>query len=202
MSEHYYSSKPKVESKEQRVKITLRDLVMQFDTDSGVFSKGQIDFGSQLLIETIELHEGTKKVVDVGCGYGPIGITLAKSNPGIHCTMVDVNERALALAQRNASLNGVQNITILQSDLLSNLEEHNYDVIISNPPIRAGKKVVHELFEQSYHHLGVGGALWIVIQKKQGLESAVKKLESLFSEVEEITKSKGYRIVRAIKNQP
>lgn len=198
MSEHYYSSKPLVESQEQRIEVELRKLNMKFDTDRGVFSKSQIDFGSQLLIEAIDLA-GKQKLIDVGCGYGPIGITLARAEPGLQCTLLDVNQRALALAERNATLNGVQNIRIIESDLLGAINEVDYDVIVSNPPIRAGKKVVHELFEQSHHHLHKDGELWIVIQKKQGLDSAVKKLETLFDTVEEVTKKKGYRIIRAIK---
>jgi 16S rRNA (guanine1207-N2)-methyltransferase len=198
MSEHYYTSSPQVESREERIEITLRGIKLTFYTDRGVFSKEKVDFGSELLINVLEAKEDAK-ILDVGCGYGPIGLSLAKESSKRIVTMVDVNQRALSLADKNAELNGIQNVNIQQSDLIANVEDRDFDLIISNPPIRAGKEVVHTLFEQSYDHLKPEGELWIVIQKKQGSPSAIKKLESLFEIVDEVTKKKGYRIIRAKK---
>jgi 16S rRNA (guanine1207-N2)-methyltransferase len=198
MSEHYYTSSPQVKSREERIEITLRGMKLTFYTDRGVFSKEKVDFGSELLIDVIEANEDAK-ILDVGCGYGPIGLSLAKESSKRSITMVDVNQRALTLAGKNAKVNGIENISIQESDLLVNVEDRDFDLIISNPPIRAGKDVVHTLFEQSYDHLKPEGELWIVIQKKQGSPSAIKKLESLFEIVEEVTKKKGYRIIRAKK---
>jgi 16S rRNA (guanine1207-N2)-methyltransferase len=200
MSDHYYSQSPKVESNEHKIRVTLRSKEMNFYTDSGVFSKNSIDFGSQLLIETIIVPEEAC-VLDVGCGYGPIGLTLAKESEHHQVTLVDVNQRALSLAQKNAKINQIENITIMESDLLEAVRDQLFDIIVSNPPIRAGKQVVHSLFEQSYQSLRDQGELWIVIQKKQGLESAIKKLETLFEKVDEVTKKKGYRIIRAKKDR-
>jgi 16S rRNA (guanine1207-N2)-methyltransferase len=113
--------------------------------------------------------------------------------------MIDINSRAVELARENAGNNGVKNITVKESDVLSAVQGQKFDVILTNPPIRAGKAVVHQIFEQAYEHLNEGGALWIVIQKKQGAPSAVAKLEGLFPVVEEVTKDKGYRIIKAQK---
>jgi 16S rRNA (guanine1207-N2)-methyltransferase len=198
MSEHYYTNKPQVESKEERMEVTLRDNRLLLCSDRGVFSKGGIDFGSQLLIESIEVGDSAK-ILDVGCGYGPIGLALAKESEGRQITMVDINERALSLTVKNAQINNINNVHIIESDLLSAIKDYDYDYILSNPPIRAGKQVVHRLLEESYHHLKAEGELWIVIQKKQGSPSAYKKLEDLFKKVTEVTKKKGYRIFRAIK---
>ncbi|MNZ43171.1 Ribosomal RNA small subunit methyltransferase C [compost metagenome] len=139
------------------------------------------------------------KVLDVGCGYGPIGLAAAKLAKQGHVTMVDVNARAVELARENASANGIRNVAILESNLYEAVKETDFDVVLTNPPIRAGKEIVHAIFEGAYERLTIGGSLWIVIQKKQGAPSAKQKLESLFAEVEEVTKDKGYRIYKAVK---
>jgi 16S rRNA (guanine1207-N2)-methyltransferase len=113
--------------------------------------------------------------------------------------MVDVNERAVLLAAENAKLNALTNVTVLQSDLFGAVLGQTFDTIITNPPIRAGKTVVHRIFEEGAHLLEPGGAMWVVIQKKQGAPSAELKLESIFGNVEEVTKDKGYRVFRAVK---
>lgn len=198
MSDHYYSKNPQAASQEMMLQLELRGQSLRFYTDRGVFSKSGIDFGSQLLVESVELAPNTR-ILDVGCGYGPIGLTLAKEEPSCHVTLVDVNNRALQLCQKNADLNQVSNVRILESNLLESLAGESFDLILSNPPIRAGKHVVHGLFEQSIQALNPGGELWIVIQKKQGSPSAFSKLEELYEKVEEVTKKKGYRIFRAKK---
>jgi 16S rRNA (guanine1207-N2)-methyltransferase len=142
------------------------------------------------------------RILDVGCGYGPIGLTAARLAPRGHVTMVDVNERAVELARANAETNGVRNVSFAVSDLFEALDGRSFDVILTNPPIRAGKAVVHRIFEEARAHLNPGGSLWIVIQKKQGAPSAKAKLEELYGTeaVEEIGKDKGYRILVATKS--
>lgn len=198
MSNHYYSEKPQVASSKQQHEWTLRDFKLKFSTDAGVFSKSGIDFGSQVLINAMEFAKDAT-VLDVGCGYGPIGITAAKLAPSGHVTMIDINERAVELSKQNAKMNDVSNVTIIQSDLYEKVKQQTFDCILSNPPIRAGKAVVHAVFEQGYQLLNSGGSMWIVIQKKQGAPSAKEKLEQLFARVEEVTKDKGYRIFKATK---
>ncbi|MBM7663372.1 16S rRNA (guanine1207-N2)-methyltransferase [Bacillus mesophilus] len=197
MSEHYYSRNPSVESNQQNFNYTLRGHSLRFTTDQGVFSKGDIDFGSRLLIDSIHLADVEGRILDVGCGYGPIGLTMAKEYPDRIVDMVDVNERALSLAEKNAQSNDITNVEIYYSNALQNVEQSSYAMIITNPPIRAGKKVVHEIFEEGFSRLVKGGELWIVIQKKQGAPSAIEKLKTLTEDVEIVMKSKGYFIIKA-----
>lgn len=198
MSNHYYSKTPGVEHNRQTHSCTLRGYSMTFVTDAGVFSKSGVDYGSRVLIEALEL-DPKDRVLDVGCGYGPIGLTAAKLASSGHVTMVDINERAVELAKENAKVNKVANVTVIQSDLYEAVKQIRFNVILTNPPIRAGKAVVHQIFEQGYERLEDGGSMWVVIQKKQGAPSAMEKLDALFGNVEEVTKDKGYRIFRAQK---
>lgn len=198
MSQHYYSQQPEVGHDRRTIDTVLRGKNFRFTSDAGVFSKGDIDYGSRVLIEAMVIPDGST-VLDVGCGYGPIGMSAAYLAPKGHVTMVDINSRAVELARENAQHNGIRNVTVMESDVLGALNEEKFDVILTNPPIRAGKAIVHQIFEEAYDHLKVGGFLWIVIQKKQGAPSAVAKLENLFSVVEEVGKDRGYRIIKAQK---
>lgn len=198
MGDHYYSNQPGAAHDRRVLEATLRGKVFRFTSDAGVFSKTGIDYGSRVLIEAIDIAENAH-VLDVGCGYGPMGLSAAYLATKGHVTMVDVNERAVQLAKENAKLNGITNVTILESDLFSAVKGKMFDVILTNPPIRAGKSTVHTIFEEAFEHLNTNGTLWIVIQKKQGAPSAKAKLEELFDTVEEVTKDKGYRIFKATK---
>lgn len=198
LSNHYYSKQPEVASSKQQHEWGLRGFKLKLTTDAGVFSKTGVDYGSQVLINAMDFAPNAS-VLDVGCGYGPIGITAAKLAPEGHVTMIDINERAVELSKANAKRNGVDNVTVLQSDLYEAVQHMRFDCIISNPPIRAGKSTVHRIFEEGHALLNAGGSMWIVIQKKQGAPSAKAKLEELFDRVEEVTKDKGYRIFKAVK---
>jgi 16S rRNA (guanine1207-N2)-methyltransferase len=195
VSDHYYSNKPTTKHQLRQIRSHLRGFDLRFWTDAGVFSKGQIDFGSELLIETMDMPSDAK-VLDVGCGYGPIGITASRLAPNGFVTMVDVNERAVELAQRNIQENGVTNAEALVSDRFAQLSGRKFDCILTNPPIRAGKAVVYAIFEEAAAHLTERGELWVVIQKKQGAPSAKKRLEELFERVEDVARDAGYRIFR------
>lgn len=199
MPDHYYSSKPVTAHDRKTWEASLRGKMYKFVSDAGVFSKQGIDFGSRVLIEAMEIPEEAS-VLDVGCGYGPMGLAAAGLAAQGKVTLIDVNERAVELAKENASNNGIKNVTVIQSDLYEKLGDQKFDVILTNPPIRAGKQTVHAIFEGAAERLKSGGSLWVVIQKKQGAPSAKEKLESLFGEVEEVTKEKGYRIFKATKN--
>lgn len=199
MSEHYYSNKPQTESKPRQWKFTLLGHVFTFETDAGVFSKSEVDFGSRVLIEAFEMPVVAGDVLDVGCGYGPIGLSIARSHPERTIQMMDINTRALALATKNAQMNGVQNVHVLESDGLASIGDVKAAAILTNPPIRAGKDTIFRFYEQSYEKLVDQGELWVVIQKKQGAPSTVKHLEEMFSEVDIVEKKKGYWVIRAIK---
>jgi 16S rRNA (guanine1207-N2)-methyltransferase len=198
MSEHYYTEKPKTASDRKSLTAELRGFKLQLTSDTGVFSRDGVDFGSRVLIERMEIPNNAS-VLDLGCGYGPIGLTAARLAPRGHVVMVDINERAVTLARENAERNGIVNISAMQSDIYAAVEGRRFDVILSNPPIRAGKLVVHRILTEAKDHLNPGGSLWIVIQNKQGAPSAKAKLQEVFGEdaVEEIGKDKGYRVYRA-----
>ncbi|MDQ0856754.1 class I SAM-dependent methyltransferase [Bacillus sp. V2I10] len=201
MTNHYYSQQPEAESNRKSWTFTLRGNSFHFQSDRGVFSKNEVDFGSRLLIETFTIPDQKGDLLDVGCGYGPIGISLAKEFKDLTVDMIDVNERAVELAKVNAEANGVKNVRIIASNLFENVDpSKKYAAVLTNPPIRAGKKVVHEIFEKSFESLLPGGELWVVIQKKQGAPSAIAKLDEMFKEVVTVKKDKGYFIIRAEKD--
>ncbi|MYL72911.1 methyltransferase [Halobacillus litoralis] len=199
MSEHYYSKKTTTSSEETTWNFELLGHVFTFTTDNAVFSKKEVDFGSRFLIDTFQEPGVQGDILDLGCGYGPIGLSLAKAHEDRHVFMVDVNERALGLAEKNAADNEVVNITIQESDRLQGIVDQKFAAILTNPPIRAGKQVVHTMFEEAKEALLDEGELWVVIQKKQGAPSAKQKLEDLFGNAEVVDKHKGYYILRAKK---
>ena len=191
----YYAENPDAAHDIHELRVELLGEKMTFLSDAGVFSKKMVDFGSQLLLKCLEVNQG-ETVLDVGCGYGPLGLSLAKAY-GVQATMVDINNRALDLARQNAERNKVA-ATIFQSNIYEQVEGY-FDHVISNPPIRAGKQVVHEIIEKSKDFLGIGGDLTIVIQKKQGAPSAKSKMEDVFGNCEVVKKDKGYYILRSVK---
>lgn len=198
--DHYYSSKPSSESKREIIEAEIAGRKFSFITDAGVFSKNRVDVGSEVLMTTASktsFPEGD--LLDMGCGYGPVGLYLAAAFPTRQIEMVDMNERALDLAKDNAKLNEIENVRIYQSNLFEHVENHQFAGIVSNPPIRSGKKVVHQILEEAYDHLLPGGLLQIVIQKKQGAPSARKKMEEVFGNVDRVALDKGYWILESKK---
>lgn len=199
MAEHYFSKNPDSKSTPKQWSFTLRGHNLNLSTDQGVFSKNEVDFGSRTLIDCFEEPNIEGEFLDLGCGYGPIGISLAMDFPERHIVMVDVNERAAELSKINARENNVENVEIMQSDRFMALEGRSFASILTNPPIRAGKKIVHAMLEESYQNLLPSGELWVVMQKKQGAPSAQKVLEELFGHVEVVKRNKGYYILKAKK---
>ena len=195
MAKMYFAENPDAEHDIHKLKAQLLGQNVTFLTDAGVSSKKMIDYGSQALLKCLDFHK-QESVLDVGCGYGTLGLTLVKAKE-VEATLVDINQRALDLARRNAERNQVL-ATIFQSNLYQNVEGR-FHHIISNPPIRAGKQVVHEVITGSYTHLLDGGDLTIVIQKKQGAPSAKAKMEEVFGNCEILKKDKGYYILRSRK---
>lgn len=194
---HYFINDPSVKDEYKQFNIELNKQSFTFQTNSGVFSKNGLDFGTKLLLEAIEVKDEYTKILDMGCGYGPIGIFIAKENPKVKMVMADINQRALAQAKVNLKLNQVE-AEIVESNLFSNISE-NFDMIITNPPIRTGKQNVFKLYEDAYENLNTNGQLWIVIQKKQGAPSTIEKMKELFGNCEIVTKKKGYYILSSTK---
>ncbi len=166
----------------------------KFLTDNGVFSKDGLDFGSRLLLEVIPREEVGGKILDMGCGYGVFGIVLARVTSH-RVDMVDVNHRALHLSKRNAKLNGVSDlVSIFESNCYSNISE-KYSTIITNPPIRAGKKIVYDIVMNARNYLEDDGNLYLVIRKEQGAKSLIVDLEKVYT-VKVLEKKKGFFIIQ------
>ncbi|WP_086349620.1 class I SAM-dependent methyltransferase [Candidatus Enterococcus clewellii] len=199
MTNHYYTENPNTAHDIEEWSFELVGKNFRFVTDSGVFSRNGVDYGSRVLIDAFDwqdLPEG--RILDVGCGYGPIGLSLAHVS-GRTVEMIDVNQRAVALAVENAAKNQIKTVDIHASNIYETLNKQQYAAIVSNPPIRAGKKVVHKILTEAEPLLAVGGTLTVVIQKKQGAPSAQKRMEEVFGNVEIVTKDKGYYILRSVK---
>ena len=194
MNDQYYTADPTSESKPVPCAFPYRGHGLNFMTDAGVFSKGELDEGSRLLLEALPALHG--EVLDIGCGWGAIGIALARANKAAHVTMVDVNHRALALCRENCERNHVT-AEVLESDGMAEVLGRKYDHIVTNPPIRAGKQVIYKMFADAAASLKEEGALYLVIRKQQGAESCVKYLKTLFHEVEKLDKSGGFWVLKA-----
>ncbi|MGI6392850.1 MAG: class I SAM-dependent methyltransferase [Candidatus Izemoplasmatales bacterium] len=193
---HYFTRENnQLESNRQWFKCFVGGKEFIFVTDRGVFSRKGLDFGSRLLLETI-LSDMKDSVLDLGCGYGPIGIILA-DRWNARVTMVDVNLRALELAQINASINKVAPV-IIESDGMENISG-KYALIVTNPPIRAGKQIFYKWFHDSARFLEDGGELVFVMKKDQGAKSAIAYLESFYANVVVRRKKSGYYIISCQK---
>lgn len=166
-----------------------------FNTDNGVFSKDGLDFGSRLLLESIPLEEVGGKVLDMGCGYGVFGIIINKLT-SCYVDMVDVNLRAIHLSQINIKENNCSNINVFESNVYSNINS-KYTSIITNPPIRAGKKIVYDIVMNAKDYLEEDGRLFLVIRKEQGAKSLIKDLENIYS-VKILEKKKGFYILECM----
>ncbi len=194
----YFNNDPNISSMERKISYTFLGENISLISDNGVFSKNRVDFGTNILLNSLEDLSNITSVLDVGCGIGTIGIAIGKKYKHLHIDMIDVNERAIALTNKNIKSNKILNAQVYLSNLYMNVN-NKYDMIISNPPIRAGKKIVHGVVEEGYNHLNSNGFIYIVIQKKQGAESMRKKMEEVFGNVEVVNKESGYFIYKAVK---
>ena len=195
---HYFTNKPEVKSNEKEFQVEILNKKYRFFTDHGVFSKGELDFASHLLITTWHKLNAVGSLLDVGCGYGALGIVLADLNRQLTVDMVDINERATTLAKKNVSLNKLDNVVVYESNLYEAVEK-KFNHIISNPPIRAGKQVVHKILADAHNYLLPGGTLTVVMGKQHGAESAKKKLFEVFGNVELLERKKGFWILHSVK---
>ena len=195
MNDHYYTRVPQSESRPVGCVYSYRGLDLSFQTDAGVFSKGEVDTGTRLLLEALpEKMDGD--ILDLGCGWGVIGISIAKNWPETRVTMADVNTRALDLSRENAKRNRAE-VTCVESDGMAALKGQAFDAVVTNPPIRAGKQVIYKMFADAAKSLKPGGALYLVIRKQQGAESCVKYLQTIYAGVEKLDRSGGFWVLKA-----
>ena len=196
MNDHYYTRVPQSESRPVGCVYSYRGLDLSFQTDAGVFSKGEVDTGTRLLLEALP-EEMNGDILDLGCGWGVIGISVARKWPGTRVILADVNTRALDLSRENARRNRAE-VTCVESDGMAALEGRSFDAVITNPPIRAGKQVIYRMFADAAKSLKPGGALYLVIRKQQGAESCLKYLQTVFPQVEKLDRSGGFWVIRAM----
>ena len=195
---HYFSEKPEIKSEKKRIKYTIQNKKFEFITDNGVFSKSKVDFGTDLMLnEFLKKNRGLEvekiKILDIGCGYGAVSVILKSFYPEISITLSDVNERALELSEENLKKYGINDYHIIKSDAFEKITE-KFDVILSNPPIRAGKDIIFKIYSEAYEHLNENGEFYCVIQTKHGAKSTQKKLMEIFGNCDTVTIDGGYRI--------
>ena len=193
MPDHYYTEIPNSAHDERRVALRALGNELTFITDAGVFSRDGLDRGTEVLLEALPPLAG--RVLDLGCGWGAVGVALGKRWPELEIVMTDINSRAVALARRNLAENGVK-ATVVQGDGFAPVEGR-FDAIVTNPPIRAGKAVVYGLFAQARDYLEPGGALYAVIRKQQGAPSALKYLREIYGSAEIVDRASGFHVLRA-----
>lgn len=190
----YFENDDTIKSNKQKIKINYQDLSLEIYTDNGLFSKDKFDYGSRLLLETITKNNISGKILDLGCGYGIIGIILSKTFPQTTVDMVDITDRAIEIAKENVSNLNIQNTNIFKSDIYENINS-KYDYIITNPPIRAGKATIRKFLIEAKDYLNNTGELWFVMRKDHGVKSILKELEQHYLTSIE-SKSKGFYIVK------
>ena len=189
----YFTNDENLRSEYRNVVYNYKDYSFNFTSDLGIFSKDRVDYASKLLIESyFECEEKHKKVLDVGCGYGLIGITISKIMES-NVDMIDVNKRAVHLSNINIK-NLKANAKAFESNIYENITD-KYDVIITNPPIRAGKNIYMTILKESYDYLNNGGSLWFVMSKDQGAKSTIEVMKNVYDEIDVINKSKGFFVI-------
>ena len=187
---HYFINNPNQKSNIKTFDFNYDGKIYRFSTDVGVFSKDKIDFGTKTLIDAISLKNEKLDLLDLGCGYGVIGIIIKDKYPNVNLTQTDVNLRALELTKINAETNYIES-KVFHSVGFEKITEL-FDVITLNPPIRAGKETVFKLYKGAYEHLKKDGEFYIVIAKKQGAPSHQRYLKELFGNIVVVCKNKGY----------
>jgi len=199
MTEHYYSKKQTSKLVRREWAIEVGDRKLFFETASGTFSPRKLDIGTAAMLRYMQLP-GEGRVLDLGCGNGAIGIVAAAENPRLEVVLSDVNSRAVVESRKNIKRNKLKNASVVQSDLFTKLSGR-FDVILSNPPISAGRKVVFAMVEKSFGHLNPGGNLQMVARKTKGGETLAKEMGRVFGNVEDIGRKSGFHVYKSVKSE-
>ena len=198
MSEQYFAGKPKSRRRPAEIQIAVRGQSFTFRTDAGVFSRKEIDRGTELLLAALEVGP-CELILDLGCGYGAIGIVAARLSEGGHVFLTDINERAVALARKNIAANGIANAEVRQGGLYGPVRDVAFDHIVCNPPIRAGRAIVDRIVSEAPTHLLNGGRLWLVARTRQGAESLRGRMAASFENAEVVRRGSGFKVLRSTK---
>lgn len=191
---HYFSEDNNtLKSNPSVIAFSVNNTQLKFKTDHGVFSRNNLDRGTEILLNYLEVDDSVKRVLDLGCGYGTVGVYVSKRYE-VEVDMVDINQRAIELSIHNVELNNVK-ANVYKSDGLDGVKG-NYDLIITNPPIRAGKELIYKFFRESADHLNENGSLWLVINKKHGAESAINYLKTIYGKITVLGRKKGFYVIK------
>ena len=199
MGGQYFERRPASARRPARITVTIRGRPFLFQTDSGVFSREGLDRGTELLLEAIEVGP-CESILDLGCGYGVIGIVAAHLSQGGHVILTDVNERAAALARANLVANGTRNAEVRIGDVYAPIDDLVFDHILCNPPIRAGRVVVDRIISEAPSHLLDGGSLWLVARTRQGADTLRLRMTKAFDGADVVKRGSGYKVLRSVKS--
>lgn len=192
---HYYTNNKDLKSNKKELEIEFEKIKFKIFTDIGVFSKNSLDFGTEVMLK--EFFRNNKRenidILDIGCGYGIVSLIISKYLKNVSFLLTDVNDRAIDLARENLELHNVKNFEVRNSYCFDNIDE-KFDVILSNPPIRAGKDVIFKIYEKAFLHLKEKGEFYCVIQTKHGAKSTEKKLKEIFENCITLNICSGYRV--------
>jgi len=197
--DHYFAAHPKSKMRLGIIRTYLRGKSFEFLTASGVFSKKRVDLGTRLLIESMVLPE-EGYVLDVGCGYGAVGIAAAAFNPDLSVVMVDVNERAVRLARRNVEINNVQNVVVKRGHLYEPVKDFTFNCVLSNPPVSAGMETVKAIISESPEHMASKAIFQMVVKSKVGGKRLLTFFEEAFGNVQILARGSGYRVLMSEKH--
>ncbi len=198
MGEQYFTKRPASRRRPAEVRVVVRGLSLALQSDAGVFSRGRLDAGTELLIEALDVGPG-ERILDLGCGFGAIGIVAARLSEGVSVVLTDVNERATTLAKANLRANRIENAEVRTGDLYEPVRGMAFDHIVCNPPIRAGRAVVDRIVSEAPDHLLTGGSLWLVARTKLGAESIRGRMARAFGNADVVKRGGGYKVLRSRK---
>lgn len=191
---HYFIADDQLAEKKERFNYNFKGIRFEFESNSGLFSMGHVDYASDILINEIPSLKGS--LLDLGCGYGPIGIVLGRTY-GLDVTFADVNSKAIQYTQANLELNHFSG-KVIESNCFDAIED-TFDSIVLNPPIHAGKQIIFQMYKGAFEHLKNNGCFYIVIQKKHGADSSIKALNEIFGNCDVLYKKKGFFVLQCNK---